>query len=81
MRIWALYGVLLLGLVYALVAGMQSAYASDACTAAECNAVHNLCHSFCATYHTTGNDNCTVGATTWLCVCDDGLHETNGICP
>jgi len=81
-RIWTFYAVLLGGLVYSAIAGMESTYASGPCTAQECSAVQNsIAPSVCAHQNSqVWFVNCSVGSTTWDAECTNG-YQFNGVCP
>ncbi len=44
---WALYGLLVVGLLYSAIGGTESVYAYDPCNAAECAAFNNNANYVC----------------------------------
>jgi len=81
-RVWVLYALLVIALVYSAFAGVGSVYADDACTAGECNDVAVIAHGVCTTQQHSQVDfvDCTAGVSGWDFGCTNGYFQS-GMCP
>jgi hypothetical protein len=82
-RMWCVYGVLAVGLVYSgLALEIQPTYASsDTCTPAECAAVDTIASNDCAARHAgVLGVSCSSNSDNWSFVCTDSYRQ-DGMCP